>query len=150
MFAVSTQPASAITEAKEKDLKALFEVMGINSFAKDMADTMVTSAITQEKQRYPNLPKDAEHALSKAIYEAVISHSSELDTMILPLYDKYYTHDDIKQLYVFFTSPVGQKYSAVVKPMAQDMMQVGQAWGKKIGPIAAKAAERELVKHGYK
>lgn len=145
-----TFPANAITEAKEKDIKALLSVMGVSSMANQMADSMVSIAISKEKKRYPDLPKNVEYALSKAIHEVVLAQAPELDNMTVPLYDKYYTHDEIKQLIVFFNSQVGRKYAAVVGPMVQDMMPVAQAWGNKVGPLAAKRAEQELRKYGYK
>lgn len=146
----TTFPANAITEAKEKDIKALLKIMGVASMASQIADSMVAIAISNEKKRYPDLPKDVEYALSKAIHEVALAQAPELDNMTVPLYDKYYTHDEIKQLIGLFSSPIGRKYSAVVGPMMQDMMPIARSWGNKVGPLAAKRAEQELRKHGYK
>jgi hypothetical protein len=144
---VIIQPAHAITEAKEKDIQTLLKIMGVSSI---MADMLVTTVINQEKKRYPDLPKNVEYALSKAIHDVVIDHAPELNKMAAPLYDKYYTHNEIKQLIKFFSSPIGRKYLTVAGPMMQDMIPIAQAWGEKIGPIVAKRAEQELKKYGYK
>ena len=143
-------PSFATTESKEKDIIILLEAMGISSMAEQMADAMVTMAITQEKKRNPNLPKNVEHALSQAIYDVVIENAHELDVMLIPLYDKYYTHKEINELIIFFNSTVGKKYSSVLMPMTQEMLPIAQKWGQKVGPLAAKRAEQELAKFGYK
>lgn len=96
------------------------------------------------------MPKKIEYAISNVIHQVVLEHASELDRMTLPLYDKYYTHEDIKELIKFFSSPIGKKYSSVLKPMMQDMMPIAQEWGKKIGVISAMRVELELKRYGYK
>lgn len=79
-----------------------------------------------------------------------MEHAPELDSMTLPLYDKYYTHEDIKNLIKFFRSPVGKKYTAVSGAMMKDMIPIAQAWGQKNGAIMAEKAKNELEKYGYK
>lgn len=150
MFFSSASSAYAITEAKERDIQKLLKIMGTQSLVREMSDMLVTTVIAQEKQRYPNMPKKIEHVISNVIHQVVLEHSSELDRMILPLYDKYYTHEEIKELIKFFSSPIGRKYSSVLKPMMQDMIPISQEWGQKIGAITAQRVEQELKKYGYK
>lgn len=147
LFALSVQ---AITPAKENDIKTLLVLMVNSSIAEEMANSAVSIAIAQEKKRYPNLPKNVEYALSQAIYDVVMEYAPELDALMIPLYDKYYTHQEIKDLIVFFKTPTGKKYASVLAPMVQEIVPIAQTWGNKIGPIAAKRAERELAKYGYK
>ena len=142
--------AQAITPDKEKDIHTLLVLMGNSSIAEEMANSMVSISIAQEKKRYPNLPKNAEYALSQAIYDVVMRHVHELDAMTVPLYDKYYTHQDIKDLIVFFNTPAGKKYASVLMPMMQEIIPIAQNWAKKVAPLAAKQAEVELSKYGYK
>ena len=143
-------PAYAITEEKEKDIQILVKIMGTSSIAENMADMMVTTCIAQERQIHPNMPKKVEYAISNVIRQAVIENASELDSMVVPLYDKYYTHSEIKELIKFFSSPVGKKHTSTMKPMMQDIIPIAQEWGKKVGTIAAKRAEQELKRYGYK
>ena len=150
IFCLFAFSAYAITPEKQKDIKELLVLMGNSSIAEEMANSMVSIAIAQEKKRYPNLPKNVEYAVSKAIYDVVIENSSELDALMIPLYDKYYTNKEIKDLIVFFKTPAGRKYASVLTPMMQEIIPIAQTWGNKVGPIAAKRAEKELAKHGYK
>lgn len=139
-----------ITPEKEKDLQRLMRILNANQTTDLIADSMVNLVITQERQRYPNMPKQIEHILSSTVYRVIEENSQELENMMLPIYSKYYTHHEIKELINFFNSPIGQKYNAVSLAMTQDLIPVTQAWSKKMIPILAKAIEVELKKLGYK
>lgn len=142
--------SEAITMSKENDIKILMELMGNSTMVEDMANLMVTFSITEEKKRHPDLPKKVEYALSQAINDVIKQYAPELKNLFLPIYDKYYTHQEIKDLIVFFKTPTGRKYSSILSPMTQDLAPIVQNWAQKIGPIAAKQAEKELLKFGYK
>lgn len=67
--------------------------------------------------------------------------TSELIALIVPLYDKYYTMEDLKALNAFYESPAGQKSLATLPQITQESMKVGQAWGEDV----AKRVEREVM-----
>lgn len=151
-----SQTANAITEEKTKDILVLFKAMDIGtSMSKDMAEMGAEGIIKIEKSRHPDLPKKAELEISQFLYEAGIKFYSgkNIEQILLPIYDKYYTHDEIKALTTFFNSPIGKKYSAVNKPMTLDMME---AFSKRT-PERGKEAQMQvstikqiLKKYGYK
>lgn len=60
-------------------------------------------------------------------------NSDVLIKMIIPIYDKYYTESEIKQLTEFYQSSLGKKVIATMPVVVQESMQAGQAWGKEIG-----------------
>lgn len=146
---INTPPAHAITETKEKDIKHLLKMLATPVF--DQIGSMgVAEIISQEKERYPDLPEHVEYALTDAIHKLEIEHLQELENMMVPVYDKYYTHHDIKELIKFYSSPIGRKHLAVSGAITQDMIPKVQTWGKKAGAIKAKRAGQVLRKYGYK
>lgn len=126
------------------------QLLDVDSMPEQMADIMVTQVINQERAKTPNVSKKVEEVISSVIRNVVLEHSPKLFEMVEPIYDKYYTHSEIKELINFFESPIGRKYNAVLQPMMQDIIPIGQKWGQDIGPIAAKELEKELRKFGYK
>jgi len=68
----------------------------------------------------------------------------ELVEKIIPIYDKYYTIDDLKAINGFYESPAGQKILATLPQIMQESMKVGQEWGERIGREAASEAEQEI------
>lgn len=144
-----TFSAFAITPGKEHDILTLSKLMGNSSLAEELADSMVSIIIAKEKKRNPNLPKGVESALSQVIYDVIMEHAVELDGIMLPVYDKYYTHQEIRDLIEFFKTPTGKKYASVLKPMMLEIMPIAQTWGEKIAPIVFDRVVKELTKHGY-
>ena len=64
---------------------------------------------------------------------------------MVPIYDKYYTEEEINQIIAFYNSPVGKKMISTMPLVMQESMAAGQAWGKQ---LAAKVAQ-ELKENGY-
>lgn len=142
--------SNAITPEKERDLQRLMQLLDVSAMPEQMAEMMITNFIAQEKKRFPNMPANVERSISTVIRNVVLKHAPELFEMVAPLYDKYYTHSEIKKLIEFFSSPIGRKYNAVVQPMMNDLIPIAQKWGKKYGLVAAQEVEKELKKLGYK
>jgi uncharacterized protein len=70
----------------------------------------------------------------------------ELIEKIIPVYDKYYTLDDLKAVNAFYESPAGQKILSTLPQVMQESMKIGQEWGESIGKQAAAEAEAEEKK----
>ena len=72
--------------------------------------------------------------------------ASELTELIVPIYAKYFTHDEVKQLLAFYQTPLGQKMIANQPAIMQESMEAGQKWGGQLGARVA----RELEAEGYR
>ena len=59
--------------------------------------------------------------------------SNQLIALIAPVYDKYYTHAEIKSLIQFYESPVGKKVAATMPKVLAESQQAGGQWGRQIG-----------------
>ena len=70
----------------------------------------------------------------------------ELINKIIPIYDKYYTIEDLKAVNAFYETPAGQKVLSTLPQIMQESMKVGQEWGQKMGKQAADEAEQEMKK----
>ncbi len=73
-------------------------------------------------------------------------NTSDLIEKIVPIYDKYYTLEDLKVINTFYETPTGQKVLSTLPQVMQESMKVGQEWGEKIGRQAAEEADQELKK----
>ncbi|KDN54024.1 DUF2059 domain-containing protein [Flavobacterium seoulense] len=58
--------------------------------------------------------------------------AEDIQNMIIPIYDKYYTESDIDQLITFYNSPIGKKMIATMPQVMTESIIAGQAWGKQI------------------
>ncbi len=69
--------------------------------------------------------------------------ANELVELIVPIYAKHFTHDEIKQLLAFYQTPLGQKMIANQPAIMQESMEAGQEWGGQLGRQVAKELEAE-------
>ena len=53
--------------------------------------------------------------------------------MLVPVYLKYMTKEDLEEMIKFYQTPVGSKFAKSTPLIMQESMQVGQKWGMKIG-----------------
>jgi len=70
----------------------------------------------------------------------------ELIDLIIPLYQKYYTDEDIDNMIIFYNSSTGKKAISVMPQLMQESMKIGQAWGFEI----SQRAINKLKLKGYK
>ncbi len=59
-------------------------------------------------------------------------NANDIENLILPVYDKYYTETDIDQLITFYNSPIGKKMINTMPLVMQESMKAGQNWGREI------------------
>lgn len=72
--------------------------------------------------------------------------TEDLIELMVPIYDRHLSHQDIIDLIQFFESPAGKKLVLVQPEIMKESMQAGQAWGQQIGMEVAS----ELQKKGYR
>jgi len=65
--------------------------------------------------------------------------------MVVPIYDKHFSHEDVKELIKFYQSPIGQKLVREQPGIVTESMAAGQKWGQH---IAADVLKR-LREKGY-
>lgn len=71
--------------------------------------------------------------------------SDDLLTLIVPVYDKYFTHEEVVELIQFYESPIGKKMVATMPLLMHESMEVGKKWGEDIG----KKIMKRLKEKGY-
>ena len=69
----------------------------------------------------------------------------ELVNLTVPIYDKYFTWDEIRQLINFYETPTGKKIISTLPAIMDEAMNAGQAWGR---AISEKILKR-LKEKGY-
>lgn len=81
----------------------------------------------------PKAYKIVEQEIQAVISEEMIKNKA-LEKLMHPIYDKYYTTEDLKSMVELYNSPFGKKMLEVMPAIAQEGMQVGQVFGQSLGP----------------
>src|SRR5690242_1333034 len=120
---------------KRADIRKLIELTGAANISADALQKMIEPL----KASYPQVPEEFWNTF---VHEV---HSDELIDLVIPIYDKYYTHDEIQELMRFYQSPVGQKTIKVLPKLSAEAIDAGQEWGR----MVADRAMRKLREKGY-
>ena len=121
--------------AKRADIRKLIELTGAANISADALQKMIEPL----KASYPQVPEEFWETF---VHEV---HSDELIDLVIPIYDKYYTHEEIQELTHFYQTPVGQKTIKVLPKLSAEAIDAGQEWGR----MVADRAMRKLREKGY-
>lgn len=108
--------------------------------AGEMAAAMMQEMLNSYRQSMPKVPDEFWLRFAKKV------KTDDLVEMLVPIYDRHLSHEEITALIQFFQSPVGKKLVSVQPEIMKESMQAGQAWGEKIGNEVV----ADLQKQGYR
>ena len=131
--------SSAQSNTKTEKVRKLLEVTGSTSLSKQMIDNIVE----MYKQSYSDVQQTFWEEFRKE------ANAEELQSQIIPIYEKYYTEEELTQLIAFYESPLGRKVVQSLPQILQESMKVGEVWGKVLGErVYKKLVEKGYVKEG--
>ena len=129
-FALSAQDSTKI-----KHIQQFMEVTGSAKLGMQVL-TNVTAA-------YRNIYPDASNDFWDEFIKEVDPQA--LVNLVIPVYEKNFSDEDIVQLIAFYQTPLGKKVVEKMPAIMQESMQIGAAWGKQ---ITEKVMEK-LKQKGY-
>lgn len=121
--------------SKHEDLNELMELTGAGQLGIQVMEQMIGSF----KQGNTGIPDKFWDEFMAEV------NVNELVELVIPIYGKYLTRNDVKQLIKFYKTPVGKKLIEVQPMIMQESMMIGQEWGQKI----AEKVIKSLKEKGY-
>ena len=110
--------------SKEDDIRKLLYVTGADKLGEQILDQMLGSLRSSMKQ------------VPQSVWEEIIGEfrtafaGRKIIELNVPIYSKYYTHDEIRQLISFYESPLGQKVTKVTPLVFKEAYEVGAEYGR--------------------
>lgn len=147
LFAVSTHAqttAGTINEEKKQDLIRLLDL----TKATDIGAQFVQQGVDELRKSFASLPDERRERMVKIFQEEMLKEFSREKMIegILPIYDKYLTDEDVKQLIAFYESPVGRKMVEVQPRILKEAFDYGSTRGREAGQRAvARITEEGLL-----
>ncbi|MDZ8223672.1 DUF2059 domain-containing protein [Nostoc sp. ChiVER01] len=120
---------------KTNNIKKLFELTGVKNLSRQILNQLLNNV----KSDYPQVPQNFWDKFATEF------NSDDLVDEIIPIYNKYFTNEEIKQLITFYQTPLGQKTITVIPQISQESYDVG----RKYGIAAAQRALKKLEEEGY-
>ncbi|HEY8931788.1 MAG TPA: DUF2059 domain-containing protein [Rariglobus sp.] len=123
-----------IDKAKRQEIETMLKLTGMERIADQMMAQMIQGMSVNMK----GMPPEFWQRFSQKI------RASELIERIIPLYDKYYSLEDLRAVNAFYSSPAGQRVLQTLPQIMQESMKIGQEWGREIGERAAAEVMAEM------
>jgi hypothetical protein len=131
--------------AKEADIRRLIDLTGTAKLALQITAASLKRDRALLERAFPPGPRQQEMVdLFVKKFEARLDPRGLTDRMV-PIYDKHFSHDDIKALLSFYQSPAGQRTLQAMPMVLQQSANVGVNWGQEIGQQILMEMEKEGV-----
>lgn len=123
LFICLGNAASAQDKSKKENVRELMKAMGAEKQMTQMMKMMINSYKT-------NTPNVSEEFWDEFLKEV---KTDELIDLLIPIYEKNFTDEEILDLTRFYKSAIGQKLLEKNPAIMQESYAIGQEWGKKLG-----------------
>jgi uncharacterized protein len=130
MAAAGQQPK--IDLAKEADIRQLLQVTGMTAMVEKQMGQMADQVKPLLERSLP--PGERRQEIVEAFTKKFLARakSEDLIEQVIPVYAKYLTDDDVRDVIRFYGSPVGQRLLKVMPEMMKESGDVGQRWGEQV------------------
>jgi hypothetical protein len=131
----ASEGQSKIDPAKEADIHRLLDLAGTKTIVTQSMEGMEKNIKPVITNSLP--PGDYRAKLVDLFFEKFEDHLKiEIQQLLesaVPLYDKYFSHEDVKGLIQFYGTPLGQKALSVLPKLSMEMQGEGMKLGEKLG-----------------
>lgn len=124
-IAQSTTSAPAMDTVKRQ----LLRTMVTESHVVDLMLQSMQAGMASQRAANPAIPP----AFWDRFLAAALERKSDLGDMVVEIYDRHFTTDELRQLLAFYHTPIGQKLLVEQPAIAQEAMAAGQQWGQRLG-----------------
>ncbi|PTX15279.1 hypothetical protein C8N40_108171 [Pontibacter mucosus] len=136
---LSCTSAFAQDNAKIKDIRELLHL----TKAGELGMQAIQTSMESMRRTNTSVPAELWDEFEKAFT------AEDLVNLNIPIYDKHYTHQDIKDMIALYKTPLGQKMLEKTPLVMQESMMKGQQYGQEVAMriIQKMQAEGKLPKN---
>lgn len=149
LLACGASLADELTEEKRTDIHKLLEITGATNLGRQMAAAAAARTGEMIKRQKPETPQRAIDVLPEEVGAVFDAHMGEFTAMLVPIYDRYFTGPEIKEMIAFYSTPIGKKTVSVLPQLTMESMAAGQKWGQGLGPEVVERLKARLKKEGF-
>ncbi|HEU5334424.1 MAG TPA: DUF2059 domain-containing protein [Terriglobales bacterium] len=124
------------------------ELVGTRTILRELFDQDIDAQIEAMRRARPDVSDEFWEEF-RAEFKRQAS-PDELMKAILPIYDKHFSHQEIRQLIAFYESPLGRKISTTLPEIQRESLEAGRIWGEQLGDRMNARLKQRLVEKGYR
>ncbi len=141
------QPATSdaeLTKSKQEMIRELLTIVGVVGMAEQMRDQQSIVELMRIRPSYPEMmefavseqtdlsEEDRQQLLARledfdafaerfrALFAERLDFSQIIETVYPPLYDKYFSEEELREMLAFYSTPVGRKSIEVMSSLMQE------------------------------
>jgi uncharacterized protein len=114
-----------------------------------MIDLLIPQIMGSLKKENPKIPDAVWDEFTGMCAEEMKRSLPELEEPVIAIYDANFSADEIKQLVVFYQSPVGRNIVIQLPQLMQQSVAMGQSWGQQAGAHAIERIRAAAKQKGY-
>jgi len=123
----------AIPPAKEAKIRRVLQLTG----SAQLGPQVVNQLLGSFKTAMPQVPAAFWSDFQKEI------RPEDFVNLVIPIYARHYSENDLDGLIAFYSSPLGQKVTREMPAVMSESVVVGQEWGRKLSAqILARAKQK--------
>lgn len=141
--ALAEDEQAPVTE-KRAAIERLMEITKVAEIG-----TQMGQLISQQIAQMSGIEANEAAARSAEIAANVIGESlDDLMDEVIPIYEKYFTHEEILEIIAFHESPIGKKSIEVMPQLMAESMQVAQRWAMTVMPEVREKVSEQMREEG--
>lgn len=129
LLLLAAAPAGA-DEAKTADIRILMEITNVERTYDQMFALSLKQQVQFLQKARPDIPRERLERFETLFLEEEALAKAQLTDALVAIYDRYFSHDDIKELIAFNRSPIGQRTLSIMPQLVQESAVAGQRWGQ--------------------
>ena len=148
----SADVKKSISKSKRADIEKLLNLTGALRIGSQMSQFFVTQMTKSIKEARPDIPEDMFKVLAEEVNSVIngaMTQKAGFVDLVIPIYDKYYSDTDIKDLIKFYQTDIGKKTIKVMPNLIGESMRIGQDWGQKLAPVIEERVMKRFKDKGY-
>lgn len=136
---VTEEPVAPVAEAQpapdpkmRADIERLMEVTKSAELGAQMGDLMALQIVQMSGVETSEAVARCREIAAETIRELLTG--KELIEELIPVYERHFTHEEIRDMIAFYETPLGKKTIDVMPRVMADSMQIGQRWAARVMP----------------
>lgn len=149
---VDAPGAQALGPEERAEVHELLELTHALDVGKMMGTFVVEQMSATLKSARPDLPPRAFDLIAEevnATIAAELRSAGGFEDVIIALYRKHFTREEILAITAFYKTPVGKKLADKLPTLGQEGMEAGARWGERIGPKIGERVQGRLAREGF-
>ena len=124
-----------ISLSKSNDIKQLIDLVLTDAFIETWVNGFTQSYKGVASAARTMEEKEKISMIMETVKTVITDEFPNLKKQYIPIYDEYFTQDEIKQLLAFYKKPIGEKSIKFLPVITQRGMELGKRWGASLVPI---------------